>query len=66
MPEVVHALRRGLSGLDERGRKIILLRVEEGKSLKEIALALEMTVPQARMYYRQAVATLRHMIAHVP
>ena len=62
-PEVVHALHRGLSELDARERKIILLRVEEGRSFKEIAFAFEMTAPQARMCYRQAVARLRRIIA---
>jgi len=66
LPEVAHALHRGLAELDARGREIILLRVEEGRSFKEIAFALEMTVPKARMCYHQAVARLRHMIAHVP
>jgi RNA polymerase sigma factor (sigma-70 family) len=66
LPEVTHALRRGLARLDVRGRKVVLLRVEEGRSLKEIASALKMTVPQTRMCYRQAVARLRRMLAHVP
>ena len=44
LPEVAHALRRGLAEPDARGRKIILLRVEEGRGFREIAVALEMTV----------------------
>ena len=66
LPKVAHALRRGLSELDARGRKIILLRVEEGRGFREIALALEITVRQARICYHRAVARLRHMIAGVP
>jgi DNA-directed RNA polymerase specialized sigma24 family protein len=64
LPEVTHALRRGLARLDARGRKVVLLRVGEGRSLKEIASALKMTVPQARMCCHQAVARLRDMLTH--
>lgn len=66
LPDVVHALRKGLARLDSRGRKIMLLRVDEGRSLKEIASALEMTVPQARACYHRAVGELRQMIANIP
>jgi RNA polymerase sigma-70 factor (ECF subfamily) len=64
LPEVTNALCRGLARLDARGRKVILLRVGEGRSLKEIASALKMTVPQARMCCHHAVARLRDMLAH--
>jgi len=63
-PEVAHALRRGLAKLDRRGRKVVLLRVEEGRSLKEIASALKMTVRQTRTCYHRAVARLRRVLAH--
>jgi RNA polymerase sigma factor (sigma-70 family) len=66
LPDAVHALRKGLARLDARGRKIMMLHVEEGRSLKEIASALEMTVPQARACYHRAVGELRQMIANTP
>lgn len=56
LSEEVRALRRELARLDARGRNVVLMRVEEGRSLKQIASALKMTVPQTRMCYRQAVA----------
>jgi len=64
LPEATRALRRGLARLDARGRKVILLRVGEGRSLKETAFALKMTVPQARMCCHRAVARLRDMLAY--
>ena len=66
LPEEVRALRRELARLDARGRNVVLMRVEEGRSLKQIASALKMTVPQTRMCYRQAVARLRRMLGRIP
>ena len=66
LPEIVYALRRGLAGLDARGRKVVLLRVEEGQSLKEIASALKISVPQTRKCYQQTVARLRRMLDRIP
>jgi RNA polymerase sigma factor (sigma-70 family) len=66
LPEEVLVLRRELARLDARDRNVVLMRVEEERSLKQIASALKMTVPQTRMCYRQTVARLRRTLACIP
>ena len=62
-PDAAHVMRRRLASLDARERKVVLMHVEEGRSLKEIASALKMAVPQTRACYYQALGRLRHLPA---
>ena len=60
--EMLEALARGLSALDERERNIIILRFYSGKTLKEIAESMDISYAYVKVLQNKAFDKLKKYI----
>ena len=61
-PSIVNALLDGLRSLDEAQRRVVVMKVLEGRSFAEIALEVGATEEACRMRLSRGLADLRRQL----
>jgi RNA polymerase sigma factor (sigma-70 family) len=61
-PSIVNALLEGLRSLDEAQRRVVVMKVLEGRSFAEIAVEVDATEEACRMRLSRGLANLRRQL----